>query len=98
MPRIVIDGIEHEPVVSSDDIRIVILQRGWVMVGRYERDGSYCTLRDAKVVRKWGTTRGLGEIAENGPMPETVLDPCPLVEFHELTVIATIRCAADKWQ
>ena len=29
----------------SKDIRIVILQRGWVAVGRFVQDGSYCKLK-----------------------------------------------------
>ena len=79
------------------DIRIVILQRGWVMVGEFSRDGSQCFMRHASVVRRWGTSRGLGEIADGGPTKQTTLDGVPEVQFHELTVIATIRCAEDKW-
>ena len=82
---------------SAPDIRIVILQRGWVMVGRYAQEGSQCTLDGAYVVRFWGTTKGLGELAANGPLAQTKLDPVPHVEFHALTVIATIACEAEKW-
>lgn len=78
-------------------IRIVILQRGWVMVGRYSRKGSECKLTGASNVRKWGTSKGLGEIAEGGPTKDTVLDPVPEVTFHELTVIATLACEESKW-
>lgn len=79
------------------DIRIAILQRGWVMVGRFAQDGDRCFLRGASVVRRWGTTRGLGELAANGPLAETKLDACGEVQFHELTAVALIRCAEDKW-
>lgn len=82
---------------DPNDVRIVILQRGWVMVGRYSRAGTQCHLRDAAVVRVWGTTRGLGEIASGGPTSTTKLDPVPPVEFHELTVVAAIRCNPEKW-
>jgi hypothetical protein len=77
--------------------RIVILQRGWVMVGLWKQEGSQVTLTDAAVIRRWGTTRGLGEIAEEGPTNDTVLDPCPIVRFHELVVIATLDCQEEKW-
>ena len=83
--------------VPAGSIKIVILQRGWVMVGRYSQDGSKCRLDNAAVIRKWGTTKGLGEIADGGPTKNTVLDKIPPVEFHELTVIATIQCRAEKW-
>ncbi len=83
---------------ATGTIRIVILQRGWVMVGRFSQNGSECTLENASVVRIWGTTKGLGELAINGPLSGTKLDPCPTVKFHELTVIATINCVEEKWQ
>ena len=79
------------------DIRIVILQRGWVMVGKLERAGEMCRLTGASVVRRWGTTRGLGQIAADGPTATTTLDPCPPVEFHILTSLAFIACDAAKW-
>ena len=83
---------------ASGDIRIVILQRGWVMVGRYSESGDQCPLTDAAVVRVWGTTKGLPEIAQDGPTSKTVLDKSSTVRFHKLTVIATIDCVARKWQ
>lgn len=90
---------EQEQKEFDGDCRIVILQRGWVMVGKFERDGSECKLHNAKVIRKWGTTKGLGEIAKDGPTGGTTLDPCNgLVEFDYLTVIATISCDEEKWK
>jgi len=100
MKKITIDGIEYAPITACDsDIKIVILQRGWVMVGRFQREGSDCKLHNASVIRSWGTTRGLGEIAEAGPTSNTKLDPTHgLVEFDYLTVVATISCQNDKWE
>lgn len=97
---IVIDGLEYKPTTqSASPIRIVILQRGWVMIGRYERDGDNCKLHNAAVIRIWGTTRGLGELALNGPTTETKIDPTNgLVEFHRLTEIATIVAEESKWK
>jgi hypothetical protein len=89
---------EDAIIETSGAIRIVILQRGWVMVGRFSQSGSECTLDNASVIRVWGTTRGLGELAINGPLSGTKLDPCPTVKFHELTVIATINCVEEKWK
>ena len=76
MTNIVVDGIKYIPANGEGPIKIVILQRGWCMVGKFERDGSNCKLRDAAVIRQWGTTRGLGQIAEGGATDLTKLDKC----------------------
>lgn len=77
--------------------QIVILQRGWVVVGDYAEVKGECVLSNASVIRVWGTTRGLGELAENGPLSNTKLDPCPNVRFHPLTVIARMDVNESKW-
>lgn len=82
---------------STPDVRIVILQRGWAMVGKFSRSSTRCYLDNASVIRHWGTTQGLGEIAK-GPTEKTKLDPCNgRVKFHELTIIATVQAQWDGW-
>ena len=100
--EIVVDGVTYysqKPKQVDSDIKIVILQRGWIMVGEFSRKGSDCTLSNASVIRTWGTTKGLGEIAENGPTSTTKLDKCyGVVQFDYLTVVATISCNESKWK
>ena len=97
-----IDGVEYTPVNDKDitgDVKIVILQRGWCMVGRFERKGNDCVLHNASVIRTWGTTKGLGEIAKGGPTSSTKLDKCyGQVEFDYLTVVASIACDEKAWK
>ena len=76
---------------------IVILQRGWVVVGRVTRSDNQLIITEASVVRRWGTTSGLGEIAMNGPTANTILDKCGTVRVHELAVVATMDCVEAKW-
>lgn len=96
--EIVVNGVKYvRETDRSDDIRIVILHRGNIVVGRYSRDGDDVTVRNASVIRIWGTTKGLGEIAAGGPTSKTILDPCGVVRCHVLAVIATIDCEAEKW-
>ncbi len=84
--------------MKKQDYRIVVLQRGWVVVGNCSFDGPYLTITDASVIRKWGTKKGLGELAENGPLSETILDPAGTVGVHELAVVMTIETEASKWE
>ena len=82
---------EYKP--EGGDIRIVILQRGWIYVGKYFEQGENCWLENASCVRSWGTTKGLGELAESGPTSSTKLDSCPIVRFNKYSVVCTINCA-----
>lgn len=75
--------------------RIIIAQRGWVFVGRYECDGDDITLHDAKVIRIWGTTKGLGEL-RNGPLSGTKLDEAGTVRLHRLAVVASLDASGWK--
>ena len=97
MKTLTIDGIKYSPMEESD-VKIAILQRGWVFVGNAKQDGEYITLHNAQCIRNWGTTRGLGELAENGPTESTKLDPHGTVKFHILTSVALIDCDKPKWQ
>jgi hypothetical protein len=80
----------------SGEVRIVILQRGWVAVGYYSKSGSDVKLDRASIIRKWGTSKGLGELV-SGPLSDTKLDSCGTLQFHELAVVATMDTEASKW-
>lgn len=80
----------------SKDIRIVILHRGWVGVGRFVKNDSDCELQQASIIRKWGTTKGLGQLI-SGPLSDTILDLAGTLRFHELAIVATLDCEASKW-
>ena len=100
--EIQIDGVIYLPKNSfqksfEGDIKIVILQRGWIYIGRFERNGNDCKLTNASCIRKWGTTKGLQELV-NGATSKTVLDNCEgIVEFDWLTVVHTISVNKEKW-
>ena len=104
MDTIEVNGVKYYAQLPTNiefagEYKIVILQRGWVMIGKFERNDSECRLHQAHVIRNWGTTKGLGELATNGPLKDTKLDKCGgLVEFDYLTVVATISVDKTKWQ
>jgi len=85
-------------IQPTGNIKIVILPRGWNIIGYFSKEGTQCKLENASVIRRWGTTKGLGELAEKGKLKDTILDPCGTVEFHELTVIAAINCKESVWK
>ena len=102
--EIEINGVKYIPKSQAKQTefkgekKIVILQRGWVMVGTFERKGTQCFLHNSSTIRTWGTKSGLGELAKEGKLPDTILDANNgLVEFDALTIVATISCNPDKW-
>ena len=89
---------ESEHKNYEGDIKIVVLQRGWVYIGRFERTGNDCKLYNAYNIRVWGTTKGLPELV-NGATSSTKLDKCEgIVEFDWLTVIHTITVKSEAWK
>ncbi len=77
---------------------IIIGQRGWIWVGNVTRTADEVIIENAKNVRRWGTTTGLGEIALNGPTSKTLLDDCPTIIIHPLAVIGAYKCNPEKWK
>lgn len=67
------------------------------MMCKSDLDG-WIKLESSYVVRKWGTTKGLGEIAQNGPTQDSVLDECPPMEIPVSAIINTIECDAKAWK
>lgn len=81
---------------EKNPIKIVVLDRGFVYVGRVKVDGAFVTITDAKNIRRWGTSRGLGELV-NGPTKDTKLDPVGIVEAPTRALITLISVEEDKW-
>lgn len=81
-------------------MHIIILQAGWVLVGTYEKQGEMVRVIDCAVIRRWGTDKGLGQLAITGPTDNTRLDPCPEWCFHESVAIGYMKviCSRDLWK
>ena len=94
----IIDGVEYQPVSANGRVAIVVCDRGFVLVGRITVADSYVTITACQNVRRWGTTKGLGQIASGGPTSETKLDPQPTTRVHELQVVQIIDCEEGKWK
>jgi hypothetical protein len=99
-----IKTVEHKGIkvelakknIKPSKRQIVVLNRGWVVVGDYSEKEEDCMLSNASVIRIWGTTKGLGELAENGPTSSTKLDACPNVHFHKMTMVARMDVVATN--
>lgn len=97
--KVMVDGVEYvaSEAPAQGDLTICVLQRGYILIGNLTIDGEMCTLTNAQCIRVWGTERGLGQIAAEGPTSKTKLDPQPATRFHILTSVQFIVADASKW-
>ena len=76
---------------------IVVLERGFVYVGAVSTDDRWLYIENAANIRRWGTTRGLGELV-GGPRPDTKLDPAGAVQAPLTALIHLIQVEAGEWE
>ena len=55
------------------------------------------TVETARVIRRWGTTQGLNQLATGGPRPATQLDAPATVHIARRAIIAVIPCEMTSW-
>ena len=67
---------------------IVVMDKGFVYVGSFEQTSNpaWFKLINSRNIRRYGTTKGIGELALGGPTKETVLDETGdiLVPLHSV--------------
>lgn len=85
--------------VTPQPRSIVVADRGHVWVGVLISDGDpdFLRIAEARVIRRWGTTEGLNQLATKGPQPNTKLDAPATVLVAKRAVIAVIPCEPAAW-
>lgn len=79
------------------DIKIVVLDRGFVYIGRVSLDPDFVTITKAQNIRVWGTSKGLGELT-HGPLSGTKLDNVGTVRAPTRALISLIDVEQSKWK
>ena len=79
-------------------VRIAVLNRGWIVIGRVSQKKNKTFISNASIIRKWGTTKGLGELAEFGVLNNTILDKCNDIEVETINVVLLMNCNKDSWK
>lgn len=91
-------GPQHEDATEKQmGCQICVLDRGFVYVGEVTITGKDVEIRNAQNIRQWGTSRGLGELALNGPLVGTRLDPAGVVRCTLAAVMHFIETDGSKW-
>ena len=96
-----IDGVDYVKRDSIDstkgDIKIVVLDRGFVYVGHVEVSADWVTITRAQNIRVWGTSKGLGELT-HGPLSGTKLDNVGTVKAPFRALISLIDVEQKAWK
>lgn len=91
-------AITQKPTAPTTQIEqpsgqhIVVLDRGFVYVGEITVDDEWMKIKNARNIRVWGTTNGLGEL-RTGPTKDTKLDVCGEVLAPRRALISLIPCS-----
>ena len=78
-------------------LQIAVLDRGFVYVGLVTRLADGIVIHHAQCIRRWGTSKGLGELALSGPQEQTKLDATGTVRAPMTSVMHLIDCNAAAW-
>jgi hypothetical protein len=97
MEEIMVDGVRYVPAEDlNGKIKIVVLDRGFVYVGRFECEGEQVLISGARSLIRWGTNAHLGQLV-NGPLENTKMgDRCCVRAFLD-QVKHTIEVNQDAW-
>jgi len=77
-------------------LKIAVLDRGFVYIGHVVTDGEWCYISNTWNIRRWGTSRGLGELV-GGPTAGTILDRVGDVRAPMHALQHLIEVEAGKW-
>jgi hypothetical protein len=82
--------------VATGSTKIVVLDRGFVFVGKVHYEEDFVVIRNAYNIRIWGTTKGLGELAQ-GPTNTTKLDKAGTITVPYKALIFTLEVEEAEW-
>ena len=102
MKELVIDGVRYRTVEDFGPIKIVVIERGFIYVGRVETDVAAASeddvrIGDARSLIRWGSTQHLGELV-NGPLANTKLGARCIVRVRRQQIIHMIEVNQDAWR
>lgn len=96
------DSVATDPVdESSEPLRIIMNDdRGLCLVGNVDLsgDGWLCEIKNARCIIRWGTKEHLAELAEKGPMANTVLGFQKTQKIPRNRITLVIDCNAENWR
>jgi hypothetical protein len=78
--------------MKSQDNAIVVVDNGFVFWGDLRVVDDMCEISNGYNLRRFGTTRGLGQLALEGPTKETKVDRITVVRVPKNRVVFVVEC------
>ena len=85
-------------------VEIIVVTHGWVVVGVVQDDGresGEAEIAHAHAIARWGTSKGLAQLCESGPLPSTRLESliphADRLRINRAHVIARLLCDSSRW-
>ena len=76
MKEIEVNGERYIKANNFGQVKIVVIDRGYIYVGRCEEVDAGLIIHNARCIIRWGTSKHLGELVD-GPLENTKLgEPC----------------------
>jgi hypothetical protein len=91
-----VEYVRKDSQETRGNIKIAVLDRGFVYVGEISKEEDFLVISNARNIRYWGTTKGLGQLV-NGPLKETKLDLVGTVRVPFKALIHLIDVEQSKW-
>ena len=88
-------------MTGEGEIRILIIDGGRNIVGRLYRHPDlafHWRVESSRIIRQWGTTEGLEQIANDGPTPNTKLDRACNVTVPFRAVVEILDTTEELWE
>jgi len=84
--------------IVTEGYAIVVCDKGFIYVGEVRCDERWCIVENAHNIRAWGTSKGLGQLALDGPTDKTKLDACGTIRIPIHSLITLMDTEVVKWQ
>lgn len=85
-----------------EDVRLLVMEERWVIAAEIvgmSPCGLFLDLGWSAVVVLWGTDFGLGQLAREGPRPNTKLNPEPDGgQVSRRHIMRSVKCDPAKWR
>jgi len=94
-----LETVKKKGEIESIDLsfcpeKIVAVSNGFVYVGHVMGEEGWLRISDAYNIRRWGTSKGLGQLAIDGKQKETILDFCGIVRVPMHAILFMIDSTA----